>query len=87
MSSTFQISTIKFCNCVKLDPMCLLSGKTFILHNQCAHSMHFRIRSSRDISTPPYDPDDAHGPVFAWIIGKKFDKIIRNVSHARVKWL
>lgn len=65
--------------------MCRLSGNTFILHSQCALSRHFLARSSRDISTPPYDC--AHGPECSWIIGKKFDNIIRNVSHARVKWL
>lgn len=79
------MSTIRFCNCVRFEPMCRLSGNDFILHNQCADSMHFFWRSSRGMSTPPNDR--AQGSVFAWIIGKKFDKIIRNVSHARVKWL
>lgn len=82
-----QTSTIRFCSCVKFEPMCLLSGKTLILHSQCAHSMHFFWRSSRGISTPPYARAEPQGSVFAWMIGKKLDNITRNVSHARVKWL
>lgn len=78
------MSTIRFCSCVRFEPMCLLSGKTLILYNQCAHSMHFFCRSSRGISTPPYA---LHALVFAWMIGKKLDNITRNVSHAREKWL
>lgn len=49
--------------------------------------MHFFWRSSRVMSTPPYDVDRDQILLFAWIIGKKFDRIMRSVSHARVKWL
>lgn len=82
-----QMSTMRFCSCVRLEPMCWLSGSTLILHSQWAHSMHFFWRSSRDMSTPPYDVDRDQILLCAWIIGKKFDRIMRKVSHARVKWL
>lgn len=48
-----QTSIIRFCNCVKFEPICLLSGIDLIFVSQWAHSKHFFCRSSRVISTPP----------------------------------
>lgn len=77
----FYKSTIRFCNWVKDAP--LFSGNVRIRNNHCLHSIHFLCLSSRVISTPSVQPE-AHGFVFACIIGRNDFNITRNVSQARV---
>lgn len=67
--------------------LCLsLSGRALMRSSQLRQLPHLRRRSSAVMSTPS-ERFGPHGSEFTWIIGKKLDRITRNVSHARVQWL